>query len=123
LSQVLINLVGNARVHAFDEGQAGEVSVATRPMTPEEVEIVVQDDGKGIPQDMLKRVFEPFFTTRLGTGGSGLGLSIAHNIVTNILGGTITVTSQPNAGTQMTLRIPTVAPAGAAEQIGSMYDV
>jgi signal transduction histidine kinase len=123
LSQVLINLVGNARVHAFDEGQAGEVSVATRPMTPEEVEIVVQDDGKGIPQDMLKRVFEPFFTTRLGAGGSGLGLSIAHNIVTNILGGTITVTSQPNAGTQVILRIPTVAPVGAAEQIGSMYDV
>ncbi len=57
------------------------------------VEIVVEDNGKGIPANIIKQIFDPFFTTKLGQGGSGLGLHITHNIVVDILQGTITVDS------------------------------
>jgi signal transduction histidine kinase len=55
-------------------------------------------------------VFEPFFTTRLGQGGSGLGLHIAHNLVYEVLGGTITLNSTPGEGTRFDIAIPLVAP-------------
>jgi two-component system NtrC family sensor kinase len=55
-------------------------------------------------------VFDPFFTTRLGQGGSGLGLNIVHNIVTNLLGGSIVVTSAPGQGTRFTAKLPLEAP-------------
>jgi signal transduction histidine kinase len=78
------------------------------------VQIEVRDNGVGIPADNLKRVFDPFFTTRLGQGGSGLGLHIVHNIVTEVLGGHVNVSSQPGAGTVFTLRLPLRAPASVA---------
>jgi len=123
LSQVLLNLVVNAQVHGFDGGRSGCITVTARDLSPQEIELVVADDGRGIPRDYLKRIFEPFFTTRLGEGGSGLGLSIAFNIVTNILGGTFQVESRENAGTRMILRLPVVAPVGAGSQMESIYDV
>jgi signal transduction histidine kinase len=69
------------------------------------------------------RIFEPFFTTRLGQGGSGLGLSIVHNIVTKVLGGTIRVDSEVGSGTTMAMRIPLRAPTGTHGQLEGTYDV
>jgi signal transduction histidine kinase len=76
----------------------------------EHVEIRVQDDGVGMAADVVTRVFEPFFTTRLGLGGSGLGLSIVRTLVTQKLGGTIHLQSRSGVGSTFTLRLPLQAP-------------
>ena len=110
LGQVLLNLVTNALVHAFPEGREGTIAVRTRSISKQEVEISVVDDGVGIPKEVVTRIFEPFFTTRLGTGGSGLGLSIAYSLVTDQLGGSIHVESSPNEFTVFRVRLPVNAP-------------
>ena len=110
LSQVLINLIENARIHAFADGDTGKISVTVRMIEDKELEIEVRDNGRGIPANLLDRIFEPFFTTRLGQGGSGLGLSIVFNIVTGALGGTIRAESEMGTGTAVFVRIPVSAP-------------
>jgi signal transduction histidine kinase len=74
------------------------------------VRITVHDDGIGIPPSALPQVFAPFFTTRLAQGGSGLGLTIARNMVNAILGGRIEVASPEGAGTTVTMTLPRLAP-------------
>ncbi len=69
----------------------------------------------GIDEHSLQKIFDPFFTTKLGQGGSGLGLSIAYNIVTAMLGGRIEVTSEVGKGTQFTIEIPLTASTELAE--------
>jgi PAS domain S-box-containing protein len=110
LGQVLTNLINNAIVHGFDAGQAGHITVRAWEPDPDLVSVEIQDTGRGIHPDDLRRVFEPFFTTRLGQGGSGLGLHIVHNLITSVLGGTIEVQSQPEQGARFTLKLPTNAP-------------
>lgn len=110
IGQVLTNLINNAIVHGFDAGASGRISVRVQAQGADRLLIEVHDDGRGIHPDNLHRVFEPFFTTRLGQGGSGLGLHIVHNLVTGVLGGVIDVHSQPGQGTTFSLLLPTVAP-------------
>jgi signal transduction histidine kinase len=110
LGQVLTNLINNAMVHGFAAEPAGVITVRARPVQNDRLEISVHDTGRGIKSQDLNRVFEPFFTTRLGQGGSGLGLHIVHNIVTGVLGGTIDVQSVPEQGCTFTLTVPVNAP-------------
>jgi PAS domain S-box-containing protein len=110
LGQVLTNLINNAIVHGFEPGQAGHIDIAAHAQGVDTVVVQVRDDGRGINPDNQRHVFEPFFTTRLGQGGSGLGLHIVHNIVTGILGGQIELQSQPGRGTTFTLALPVRAP-------------
>ncbi len=113
LGQVVINLINNAVQHAFEGRERGRVCIsATRP-DENWVELLVEDDGNGIPAAHLEHIFEPFFTTKLGQGGSGLGLSIIYNIVTGLLGGEIRCASSPGR-TLFTLRLPLNAPTRAA---------
>jgi len=70
----------------------------------------VADDGSGIPEDARKRVFEPFYTTRLGRGGTGLGLHIVHANVTRVLGGTVRLVDDATGGAVFELDLPQVAP-------------
>ena len=118
VEQVLTNLLTNVWTHAFDDTTNGQVVISARlergtfADSHENVQVVqlsVEDDGKGIALDALPRVFDPFFTTRLGQGGSGLGLAIAHTLVTGILGGSIRVDSAPGSGARFTLQLPCVA--------------
>jgi signal transduction histidine kinase len=74
------------------------------------VVIHVQDNGRGIAPAHLAKVFDPFFTTRLGLGGSGLGLNIVYNLVHKTLGGTIAVDSMLGYGACFTLTLAMVAP-------------
>jgi signal transduction histidine kinase len=74
------------------------------------VSLEVADDGCGIPQDLVRRVFDPFFTTRLGKGGSGLGLHIVHNLVTGMLGGQIELQHAPSGGAKFVMHLPRCAP-------------
>jgi signal transduction histidine kinase len=70
------------------------------------VRIEFSDDGRGIEPGHAARVFEPFFTTRMGSGGTGLGLNIVYNIVTTLLGGTIRAEGAPGAGAVFVLDLP-----------------
>lgn len=111
LGQVLANLVQNAIVHGFEGRERGEVRVSASA-AGDWIDISVSDDGTGMPVAVLAHVFEPFFTTRLGRGGSGLGLSICHRLVARVLGGELLVQSQPGQGSEFRIRLPRVAPAG-----------
>lgn len=110
LGQVLTNLVQNAVVHAFKDRSEGQIRVTVRLRDPDWVELSVQDDGRGIPVDQLDKVFDPFFTTRLGEGGSGLGLHISHNIVTGVLAGQIQARNRPEGGAEFEVLFPASAP-------------
>ena len=74
------------------------------------VELIYSDDGKGIPSELHDKVFEPFFTTRRGAGGSGLGLHIVFNIVNQILKGMVKLSSVAGEGAVFTLRFPRILP-------------
>ena len=106
LAQVLINLVINSLQHAYAEDESGAIKISVRPIGDDWIELRYSDDGKGIPEAVQDKVFEPFFTTRRHHGGSGLGLHLAYNIVTGKLDGTINVSSIPGQGTIFLLRLP-----------------
>lgn len=110
LGQVLINLAMNAVTHAFDPGQAGMLSITVDQPEPDRVRLVFSDDGKGIPAQNLPRIFDPFYTTRRGAGGTGLGLHIVHNLVRGPLSGTISADSREGEGTRFTITFPVTAP-------------
>lgn len=110
LIQVLTNLIDNAVKHGFAAGQSGTVTIVGRPAGTGRVTLTVGDNGRGIAPEHVKHVFDPFFTTRLGQGGSGLGLHIVHNIVTSMLGGQIDIHTEVGVGTVFTLTLPVIAP-------------
>jgi signal transduction histidine kinase len=118
LGQVLINFVNNALLHAF-EGPGGSMVLAAERVGADRVRIEFRDDGRGIPAEHLSRIFDPFFTTRMGQGGTGLGLNIAYNIVTTLLGGTIRVENGAGGGTVFMLDLPLRAAAEPAAPVSS----
>jgi signal transduction histidine kinase len=110
LGQITINLVMNALLHAFEGRSQGRIKIAVTALTAQDVTLVFSDDGVGIAPEHLSRVFDPFFTTRLGQGGSGLGLSIVHRLATQVLGGTLRVESRRGHGAQFILQVPLKSP-------------
>jgi signal transduction histidine kinase len=111
LSQALGHLAENCLVHAFTAPGDGEPTVTVAASAEgSDVLVTVADNGVGIPPEHVRRVFDPFYTTRLGAGRSGLGLYITHNIVTGVLAGHIAVASTPGHDTTFTLRLPAAAP-------------
>ena len=108
LYQIAANLVLNALLHAFDAEHPGRIRIGVS-VSGDTVEMVFADDGKGMSEEVRRRAFEPFFTTRRGSGGTGLGLHLVYNLVTQVLRGTITCISAPGQGTQFTIRLPLVA--------------
>jgi signal transduction histidine kinase len=110
LGQVITNLFSNALLHAFEGRAGGTISIMARTYADGSVAIYFSDDGVGIAPEHLSRIFYPFFTTKSGEGGSGLGLSIVYNIVTGVLGGSISTESRHGAGCTFTITLPRVAP-------------
>jgi two-component system NtrC family sensor kinase len=106
LGQVFLNLLINA-AHAIPEGQVedNEIRVVARLESPERILVEVRDTGCGIPPEYLERIFDPFFTTKPSGQGTGLGLSLCHNIIT-AMGGTITVESKVAQGTTFRVLLP-----------------
>lgn len=116
LGQVLTNLINNAILHAFDGKQQGCIKIKASHLDGNQVSLIVADNGNGIKLEDQAKVFDPFFTSKLGQGGSGLGLNIVHNITNQILGGRIEVDSTPGVGTRMVLTLPLTAPISEANE-------
>ncbi len=106
ISQVVTNLIINSLVHAYDEEmQNGEIEINI--VDEGDMALInYSDDGKGIDAITLQRIYEPFFTTKRGRGGSGLGLSIIYNLVTQTLKGKIMCKSDIGKGTLFSIYIP-----------------
>ncbi len=85
--QVLTNLFLNAINHAFADGRAGTIKFEAKARGTDDIEIIFADDGAGMTPDVQRQAFNPFFTTRRSEGGTGLGLHIVYNLVTQQLGG------------------------------------
>ena len=105
LSQILTNLVENSLVHGFDGWDEGHIKVQVK-VDNSVLVMIYGDDGKGMAADQLEKIFEPFFTTRMGQGGSGLGMHVVYNLVTQSLGGHIRCDSAPDRGMTVTIRLP-----------------
>ena len=112
ITRVLLNLFGNGFYAAHKRAQAASntvfhpmLHVATR-QADDAVEIMVRDNGTGIPAEIRGKLFQPFFTTKPTGEGTGLGLSISYDIVTQQHGGAITVESEPGGFTEFTVRLP-----------------
>ncbi len=106
LGQVFINLLINA-AHAVDEapGDDHEIRIRTATDAIGRAVIEIEDTGPGIPDDVMARIFDPFFTTKPVGVGSGLGLSICHNIVLS-LGGSLTASNRPDRGASFRVALP-----------------
>jgi signal transduction histidine kinase len=108
--QVLTNLIFNAVTHGFADGANGHMLIKAHRLGMDQVELIFSDDGCGIAEDVQRHVFDPFFTTRRAGGNTGLGLYIVHNLVTEQLGGRITLDSEPGKGTTISMTLPLLAP-------------
>ena len=112
LGQVVINLVNNAYLHAFDGRGDGVLTIEAR-QHGDHVQMAFVDNGLGMAPDHLAKLFEPFFSTKIGKGGTGLGMAIVRNLVNKTLGGNITVASTLGGGTRFDVALPRVLPRAA----------
>jgi signal transduction histidine kinase len=110
--QILTNLFLNAVNHAFADGRSGTISISARPRGQNDVEIIFADDGAGMTPDVQRQAFDPFFTTRRNEGGTGLGLHIVYNLVTQQLGGRMMLDSRLGQGTTFRIIMPRAATGG-----------
>lgn len=116
LMQILTNFVTNSLMHGFEDKENGVMRIAAHAEDGKLV-LIYADDGKGMDAEHASRVFEPFFTTKRGQGGTGLGMHIVFNLVTQRLKGTITCESAPGTGATFTLRLPLdIRPGGTNER-------
>ena len=130
LQQVFINLINNAFQAISNSGQGGRITIITRhsvsrivePDSAQSILVVIQDDGPGIPQESASRIFEPFFTTKAEGKGTGLGLAVCHNIVTDHQG-SIWMESKPGGGTTFFIELPVVPPEEKADEAAEKTDV
>lgn len=105
IAQIVTNMLMNSMIHAFDEGQTGNIKLEVKE-TEEDVHITYQDDGKGLDQEKLEKLFDAFFTTRSGQGGTGLGTHIMYNLITQALKGQIDAFSEVGKGLRYEIRFP-----------------
>jgi PAS domain S-box-containing protein len=109
--QLLTNLFLNAVTHAFPDGTAGTIGVEAHEFGKEHVEVMFYDDGCGMTDEVRRKAFDPFFTTRRDKGCTGLGLHIVHNIVTNRLSGNLVLDTEPDRGTNIRVILPVSSPS------------
>ncbi len=103
--RVLLNLINNAFYAVKDMQGKGKVTVSTKKLT-DEIEIRVSDNGTGIPEHIRAKIFQPFFTTKPTGQGTGLGLSLAYDIITKGHNGTLEVETKEGEGTTFIIKLP-----------------
>jgi signal transduction histidine kinase len=104
-SQIITNFVMNSLIHGFENHKHGQITLQIR-REGEKLQLIYGDNGKGMSEQEQSRIFEPFYTTKRDQGGSGLGLHIVYNLVTQTLEGEITCESAPGSGTTFLITIP-----------------
>jgi signal transduction histidine kinase len=109
IMQIMTNLLNNALQHGFEKKKNGKIMITTSRRDGMAV-IKFADDGAGMNEYVLKRIYEPFFTTKRSQGGAGLGMHVVYNLVNRTLGGTIQCSSTQGQGTVFNISIPVDAP-------------
>ena len=109
LGQIVSILIMNSLLHGFEESQAGMIAIEVVDQS-NDIVLSYRDNGKGIPKENLEHIFEPFFTTKRNHGGTGLGLHILYNLVTQTLGGRIKMESEYGQGVVFRMQIPRTSP-------------
>lgn len=107
IAQVLTNLVTNSLRHGFDNKQSGNIVINTQ-VTDENIIMTFTDDGNGMTPEILQNIFEPFFTTKRNNGGTGLGMNIVYNIISQKLQGSIIIESEQGQGACFTITLPKI---------------
>ena len=102
--QIVTNFIMNSLLHAFPDPDKGGSIIIEAGRDGDDVVIRYSDNGVGISEENIGKIFNPFFTTKRGNGGSGLGLNIVYNLVTQKFGGRIECFSSPGKETVFTLR-------------------
>jgi len=110
LGQVISNCFNNALIHGFEDKEAGHLQIEASPLPEGQVLLSFIDDGRGMTPEQRARAFDPFFTTRMGQGGSGLGLHLVYNLVTGILAGSVELEASETGGVAVLVRLPLSAP-------------
>jgi len=104
INQVVMNILANA-IDALEPVSKPRITISTERLDNQAI-ITISDNGPGIPEAVRARIFDPFFTTKTVGKGTGMGLSISYQIVTDRHKGTLAVSSTPGDGTQFTISIP-----------------
>jgi len=105
LAQIATNMVLNSLTHAFNEGDNGTIAIEVLK-NANQIILKYSDDGKGVTEENIEKIFEPFFTTKRGEGGTGLGMHIVYNTVTQILKGSISCESIQGQGISFFINLP-----------------
>lgn len=105
VATVLNVLIDNTLAHATTEGVTCRIAIGARQQD-NQIQLTFSDDGRGMVADVLQRIFDPFFSTTMGQGSGGLGMTVAYNIVTGMLDGHIGVNAAVNKGTQVEITMP-----------------
>ncbi|WP_378954709.1 ATP-binding protein [Pelosinus sp. sgz500959] len=105
LSQIITNLIMNSIIHAYNPGTQGNIKILVKT-NDKQIILLYIDDGKGMDKNVLSKIFDPFYTTKRGHGGTGLGLHIVYNIVKQRFKGTILCESQLGQGTKFKICLP-----------------
>ena len=106
INQIIINLIMNSVIHGFENIEKGQIDICAELITTNKLKLVYRDNGIGIPSDIRKRIFDPFVTTKRGQGGSGLGMHLVYNLVTQALNGSISITSEVGSGVEFVIVFP-----------------
>lgn len=106
LNQILINLIMNSIIHGFENIEQGNINIHADLEPNNLLRITYKDDGKGIPEHLRNRIFDPFVTTKRGQGGSGLGMHLVYNLVTQALNGTISLSTEEGEGVEFVIVFP-----------------
>jgi ligand-binding sensor domain-containing protein/signal transduction histidine kinase len=108
LFQIMSNFMENSLKHGFDDIDYGNI-IITISQTPSHVQIIYADNGKGMSENMLKQVYDPFVTSKRNEGGSGLGMHIVYNLVTQLFKGEIKCQSKLSEGIEIIISFPKVS--------------
>ncbi len=116
INQILINLIMNSLIHAFENKPQGEIKIVVT-VANSRCYVNYSDNGAGVPEHIKKRIFDPFVTTKRGEGGSGLGMHLVYNLVTQALNGKISLESTLGHGIDIQFDFPVVIKSSAAQRL------